>query len=321
MINSHDPHRPYYGSNGEKKLFKNRDIPQPSYIYTDKEVDVPGFLPDLPGVKTELCQYYNSVKRLDDTVGAILKALKDSGEDKNTVIMFLSDNGMSQPFCKTNCYYHSTRTPWIVYAPFLYESGIKDNEHFISGIDFFPTVLDIAGLKIPKGLDGSSFKSILEGEKQPWKDFVYTEFLSTSGKKAFPMRSIQNERFVYIFNPWAIDSLMFKNESIGGIAFQEMKKYSYLDSSINERVNFNLYRDIEEFYDLKKDSDALCNLINHPAYQKDIEKMRMQMFDHMKKIGDPLQRVFIKRNDKEKLRTYLVEIQNYVLERHKNNKK
>lgn len=74
---------------------------------------------------------------MDDTVGAVLKALDDSGEKQNTIVIFLSDNGMSEPFSKTNCYYQSTRTPLIVYAPERFVSKVVDTEHLISTVDFF----------------------------------------------------------------------------------------------------------------------------------------------------------------------------------------
>ena len=321
MINSHDPHRPFYGTKGEKKMFKNLPAPIPSYIYTEDEVCVPGFLPDLPGVRKEITQYFNSVKRLDDTVGAILKALKDAGEEKNTIIMFLSDNGMSQPFSKTNCYYQSTRTPWIVYAPQFFPSPRVESEHFISGIDLFPTVADLAGLPTPKGVDGKSFKSVLKGEMQEGRTHVFTEFQSTSGRKAFPMRCVQNKKYAYIFSPWAIDSTRFQNESLGGGAFNEMKRYAAVDQEVAERVNMNLYRTLEEFYDIEKDPDAKVNLIHHPAYQQIIQEFRALMLEQMVKTEDPLEPALRDRGNIKQLRKTMKEIQDYVIKRHEANTK
>lgn len=319
MINSHDPHRPFFGSEWEKNLFKGQQIPLPSYIYTESEVNVPGFLCDLPGVRKEMTQYYNSVKRLDDMVGVILKVLKDTDQMNNTIIMFLSDNGMSQPFSKTNCYYQSTKTPWIVYAPTLYRSGCIDKEHFISGIDFFPTITDILGLPTPKGIDGRSFKTILEGKKQTNREYVFTEFQSTSGQKAFPMRCVQDKNYAYIFNPWAIDSIRFTNESLFGDAFKEMQRYAPLNEKVADRVNMNLYRSLEEFYDIEKDPNALHNLIHHPAYQDEIKKYRTLMLKQMEKTNDPLKEAFTHRDDINIIRKVLNNIQEYVIKRHKEN--
>ena len=95
-----------------------------------------------------------------------MRALRESGQAENTLTMFLSDNGMALPFSKTNCYLHSTRTPWIVIWPGKIEPGTVDNRHFISGIDFMPTALDAAGVPQPEGMDGFSFLPILLGQQQ-----------------------------------------------------------------------------------------------------------------------------------------------------------
>ena len=68
-----------------------------------KDVPVPGFLFDHPDIRKELALYYTSVRRADDAVGSILKALRDSGQVDNTVVVFLSDHGMPLPFAKTRC--------------------------------------------------------------------------------------------------------------------------------------------------------------------------------------------------------------------------
>ena len=124
MANSHDPHRPFHASRQEGNRFKG--VPAPSRVYKPKEIEVPGFLPDIPDVRKEIAQYYSSVRRCDDTVGAVMRALRESGRAKNTLVMFLSDNGMALPFSKTNCYLHSTRTPWIASWPGRIKAGGVD---------------------------------------------------------------------------------------------------------------------------------------------------------------------------------------------------
>ncbi|MHC4626938.1 MAG: sulfatase-like hydrolase/transferase, partial [Planctomycetota bacterium] len=137
MVNSHDPHRPYHIAGKPIK-----DAREPSKTYQPNEVAVPGFVPDLPGVRRELSHYLNSTRRLDDTFGRTIQALKESGFENNTLVMFLSDNGIAIPFAKCNAYLASTRTPWIVRWPAVTKQSAVDRTHFISGIDFFPTVLE-----------------------------------------------------------------------------------------------------------------------------------------------------------------------------------
>ncbi len=87
LLNIADPHKPFYGEG--KRGGDAADKNMPSRVFTPQEVPVPGFLADDPVVRKELALYYSSVRRADDSVGAILAALKASGEDENTIIVFL----------------------------------------------------------------------------------------------------------------------------------------------------------------------------------------------------------------------------------------
>lgn len=294
MANSHDPHRPFHGSQQERQRFSKQleSIAKPSRAYQPAEVKVPEFLPDIPDVRKEIAQYYGSVRRCDDTVGAVLRALGESGLEENTLVMFLSDHGMPLPFAKTNCYLHSTKTPWIVCWPGEVKPHTEDHEHFISGVDFMPTILDAAGVESPEGLDGTSFLPLLFGKKQTGRDKVFTQFHQTSARRRYPMRCVQNHRFGYIFNPWSDGKRIFRNESQSGLTFKAMQGAARTDSEIAARVKLFQYRVLEEFYDFKNDPDALTNLIDDPKYQKEINKLRSELLAWMEHTGDPALNAF-----------------------------
>lgn len=296
MANPHDPHRPFHNSLDEKKRFpeKLKNFPAPSTVYKENEVTVPGFLPDIHDVRKEVTQYYNSCRRCDDTAGAVLRALKQAGQEKNTLIMFLSDNGMAFPFSKTNCYLHSTRTPWIVKWPGNVKPNTIDKEHFISGIDFMPTILDAAGLPYPDGMDGKSFLPLLRGNEDRDRDKVFTVFHTTVAKRNYPMRCIQSHRFGYIYNPWSDGKTEFKNESQNGLTMKAMKEAAKTDKKIADRVKLFLYRVPEELYDFKDDPDAKNNIADNPKHKKQLTKMRKEMLTWMIDTKDHLESEFRK---------------------------
>ncbi|MDR2808991.1 MAG: sulfatase [Tannerellaceae bacterium] len=284
MLNSHDPHRPFHGSKEDTKMRQDGEVyPYPSRIYSPDEVDVPGFLPDIPAVREELSQYFSSVRRLDDTVGEVLKVLEDEGVRNNTLVMFLSDNGISAPFAKTNCYMNSTRTPWIVYWPKVVEPGTRNSEDFISGIDFMPTILEACGINIPTSIDGRSFLPLIKGQKQTDRNQVFTQFYETSARNRYPMFAVQDKKFGYIYNPWSDGKTQFKNDSQVGIAFKGMMEAGKTNTSIQQRVNMLWFRTPEEFYDLENDPNALNNLINDPVYKEEMNKYRQELLKWMKK--------------------------------------
>ncbi len=308
MANSHDPHRPFFGNDREQWYTPNKAggaAKEPSRIFKPKDVEVPAFLADLPQVRLEVSEYYSSVRRCDDTVGRILEALKETSQDQNTLVICLSDHGMPLPFAKTNCYLHSTRTPLIVRWPGKVNSGAVDGDHFVSGIDLLPTVLDALGLEQPDGMDGLSFLPVLSGRKQKGRTMVFTQFHQTAGRNRYPMRCVQNERFGYIFNAWADGKRVFRNESQAGRTMKAMVAAGKTDPKIAARVKLFLYRVVEEFYDFQKDPDALHNLIDDPKYRAELDELRAQMEAWMKRTGDVALAAFRNRDSSEALAKFM----------------
>jgi N-sulfoglucosamine sulfohydrolase len=286
MANSQDPHRPFADSQqewnkwGEHKPFSRR--------ITEIEAEIPGFLPELPDVRTEIAEYFTSVHRCDETVGEVLRALSDAGLEDDTLVMFLSDNGMALPFSKTNCYLNSTKTPWIVRWPGHVAPGTVDTEHFISGIDYMPTIIEAAGLAPVEGMDGQSFLPLLTGGAEPWRDKVFTVFHETSAERRYEMRCVQNAEFGYIYNAWSNGATVFKNESQNGLTMDAMKDAAQTDPDIAARVELFLYRVPEEFYDFRNDPDALNNLIGDAAHKERADWFRRQLAQWMRRFEDPL---------------------------------
>jgi len=279
MLNTHDPHKPFYGDGGDEF-----DYPV-SRIYSSEEIEVPGFLPDLPEVREELARYYTSVRRADDIVGAILKILEDEGFLENTLVMFISDNGSSFPFSKANVYLNSTKTPWIIRWPGRTKPGTVDTTHFISGIDYMPTVLEAAGLQQVESMDGASFLTLLQGEKQDWRTSVFTEINTPFSGISLHMRAIQNEDFGYIYNPF------FGHEKVDvegndGPTWTAMVEAGKTDPAIQKRVDLFSNREPEELYHYKTDPDALNNLTGDPAYANVLADLRRELANEMVRTDD-----------------------------------
>jgi N-sulfoglucosamine sulfohydrolase len=290
MANSHDPHRPFAGSRQEKRRAKRGKgtYLQATRHYKPAEVTVPGFLPDIPQVRKEVAQYFTSVHRCDETVGEILTALQESGMADNTIVVFISDHGMAFPFAKTNVYFASTKVPWIVRWPGKIRAGSVDDTHFVSGIDFMPSMLEIAGVaRGEETMDGRTFVPLLRGEKQDGRGQVLTVFHRTSGKREYPMRCLQNGRFGYIRNAWSDGKMVFRNESQAGLTFRAMKRAGMDDPAIAARVKLFQFRVKEELYDFEKDPNSLNNLADDPHFAKVLARMRGEMLEVLERIGDP----------------------------------
>ncbi|MEQ1859226.1 MAG: sulfatase [Chthoniobacteraceae bacterium] len=295
MLNIADPHKPFYAEGNRGDTVPDPHVP--SRVFKPEEVPVPGFLPDDPAIRKELAHYYSSVRRADDAVGAILGALKESGDDANTVIIFLSDHGMPLPFAKTQLYHHSTRTPLMIRWPGVTKAGSVDDAHMVSAVDLLPTLLDIVGVEHPAGFDGRSLAPLLKGEAQSGRDMVFKEHNENAGGQRTPMRAVQTKDWLYIFSPWSNGTRVMSGATAGTPTCRQMRVLAKTDAKIAARIDLFDHRKPEEAYEVRYDPDALANLIDNPTHAKQAAVLEKALEDWMVRTRDPLLEVFRKRDD------------------------
>lgn len=179
-VNCYDPHRPFIGMKDPADL-AGGEAPS-RWVKTEEITTVSGFLEDLPDIRRELAGYYTNVRRLDDTLGAVLKVLVEKCFAENTLVVFWAgDHGMSFPFAKSNCYENGSRGALIMRWPGVTKPGEVDHSHLVSTLDFTPTPLDAVGLPEIPGVDGRSFVPALKGELMPGWDRVFTFYNAAFG--------------------------------------------------------------------------------------------------------------------------------------------
>ncbi len=317
LMNVADPHKPFYAEGAGGKTVPDGNVP--TRVFTPDEVPIPGFLFDDPVVRKELSHYYSSVRRADDCVGAILQALDASGERDKTIILFLSDHGMPLPFAKTQVYHHSSRTPLCFIVPGVTKAGAVDNQHMVSAVDLLPTLLELLGIKHPGRMDGRSFAALLRGEQQAKRDYVIKEYNENSGASRDPMRSLQTDRYLYIFNPWSNGSRVFATATNGTSTYRRMAELAKTDPDLAARHELYQHRVPEELYDIKNDPDCLSNLIASPEHQTELGILRGRLQQWMVDTQDGMLPVFQQREDAAAREAYMV-AQEEQAEARKNNR-
>jgi N-sulfoglucosamine sulfohydrolase len=294
--NSHDPHRPFIGSRIDTLTWGDK-MPPVTRQYAPDEVDVLGYLPDIKDVRKEVAQYYGNVYRCDQNVGAVLKALEESGLDDNTVVFFLSDHGAAFPFSKAQCYLNSSKTPLIVRWPDHVKPGSIDTTHFLMTIDLMPTVMDIVGLQEIPEIDGRTFVPLLYGRDQDDRDFAYSAFYQIFARIRYPMRCVQDDHFGYIYNFWSDGKQEIRGDATGGLTWKAMIEAGKTDPEIQKRVDLYRYRVPEEFYNFRDDPNALHNLAKDPEFAEELDNFRAKMLEMMEKYKDPAYEAFKNRNE------------------------
>ncbi len=128
--------------------------------------------------------YYGEVSHLDEEVGSVMKKLADLGVEQNTLVLFLSDNGYHLGNHgvgnKLLMYEESIRIPFIVRYPGVVRSG-QVSDALVSSLDVMPTILDLAGVPIPNGIEGKSLKPLLTGKEAHLRDAVFSEACGVAG--------------------------------------------------------------------------------------------------------------------------------------------
>lgn len=241
--------------------------------YRPEHVHVPDYLPNIPEVREELADQYEAISRLDTGIGWVLDNLRKSGRDKDTLVIYISDNGIPFPGAKTTVYDSGTKVPMILNSPEITKGGIV-NHAVISFIDLLPTILDWTGAKSPRyKLLGRSLRNILNESDDPTRNEVYCSHTFHEVTMFYPMRSLRTRRYRYILNlfpelvfPSATD--LFVSRTWQGILKGKLERMG------KRNTRDYLYRPKEELYDIEKDPAESVNLAADVHYSEVLNQMR-----------------------------------------------
>jgi arylsulfatase A len=193
------PHAELFAKEEYMKKFRGKFDPEKSFKGVDSG---PTFRLGPYGSQPEAhAAFAAMVTELDDYVGEILSKLKELGLEKNTIVIFASDNGPhleggADPDYfdsngvlkgyKRDLYEGGIRTPMIVRWPGKIKQGSK-SDHVSAFWDILPTFAELSGAQSPENTDGISFLPTLLGKKQKQHEYLYWEFHEQSGKMAVRM--------------------------------------------------------------------------------------------------------------------------------------
>lgn len=188
--------------------------------------------------------YMKTVKSLDDNVGRVLDYLKEKGLLDNTLIVYTSDQGFYMGehgwFDKRFMYEESMRTPLIMRLPSGFDRR-GDITEMVQNIDYAPTFLELAGVEIPKDIQGVSLLPLLKGEHPAdWRRSLYYHFYEFPGEhKVKRHYGIRTERYKLI----------------------------------------HFYRDIDswELFDLQEDPTEMNNLYGRPGYEDITARLKQEL--------------------------------------------
>ncbi|HSW01943.1 MAG TPA: sulfatase [Sedimentisphaerales bacterium] len=254
-------------------------------VVASEKVRVPPYYPDTPTVRADLVKHYDNIIVLDRQVGELVRQLEADGLLDETIIFFFSDHGDGLPRAKRWVYDSGTHVPLIVRHPNRRGVGTK-SDRLVSFVDFLPTVLSLAGVKVPDHLHGSPFLGEQAGEP---RKYVYFH-RDRNGENRETIRAIRDRRFRYVRNyrpdePY-IKPLAYRDRQA---VMQELNRA--IEQGTLKEPQWQLSssaKPLEEFYDTQTDPFEIHNLVSDPRYLERISQMRIALDTWISGCNDPL---------------------------------
>ena len=264
-----DPHRAYNDHPIEKKNDPDRVI-------------VPPFLIDNTETRCDIADYYNEISRMDAHIGAMVETLKKRGVLENTIIVFLSDNGLPFPRAKGSLYDPGIRTPLIVSWQKKIKPAVRDG--LVSTIGFMPTLLNLAGVAAPPHTVGD-FSPLLFDNNAGGNEFIFSERNWHSGDEY--MRCVRTNRYKLIYNAYFEWPLSIPGEirmSPSFFALRDARKENRATDM--QQSIFACPRPVIELYDLYADPNEFVNLAGDPQYTAVGTELLKKLYDWQERTKD-----------------------------------
>ena len=287
----------------------------------DLEGRLPGFLPDVPDIREDVCDYLGECSALDAGLGVLLERLEATGELDNTLVVVSGDHGIPGfPRAKCNLYDIGSEVALAARWPGRIAPA-RTVEDFVNLMDLAPTFLQAAGVDPPECMSARSLLDVLEspasGQVDPDRTHVVTGrerhvARAREGNLPYPQRAIRTRDFLYIRNfapdrwpmgdPKGLDDPAAEPPSYEELAWDTFVAYGDMDASPtkawmvrhrgeeNVRTLFEMgfgKRPTEELFDLRKDPHYLCNLADDPAHDKVRHELSAQLLGVLQENADP----------------------------------
>jgi len=288
-----DPTQPFFSVfnhevTHESCLFPTKEL-QLDFPPTDPaQVRILPYQPDTPEIRADWARYYNHIALLDEQIAAKLKDLEQDGLTDNTIVFYYSDNGGVLPRSKRFLERSGTHVPLIVYfppkwwhlAPAAPGSRIKNPVGFV---DFAPTILSLAGVRIPEYMMGHAFAGEAGAQTNEYS-FCTRDRMD---ERYDMMRSLMNYRYLYIRNyrpelPY-VQRLTYMFQARG---YQSWAREAAAGRLTPATAQFWGQKPTEELYDLVGDPDNVRNLVNEPDHRETLEQMRAELNRRVLAIKD-----------------------------------
>ena len=213
--------------------------------------------------------YLGVIKSVDRNIGRVLDYLYDNHLSENTMVIYTSDQGFFLGehgwFDKRFMYEESFRTPLLIKFPNTIKPKSVNND-LVQNIDFAPTILEVAGVDIPKDMQGKSMLPLFSDDNSNWREALYYHYYEYPGihmvKRHYGVRTKRYKliRFYYDIEAWELYDLKKDPKELNNV---------YGDSNYKE-IQLEMHKKLEELRIKYKDSDSL----NNTFIKSDLDRLK-----------------------------------------------
>lgn len=248
------------------------------------KVKLPAHLPDTPVARRDWAEYLDGVQHNDQIVGEVMTALRESGQEANTLVIFMGDHGPAYQHGKMTPFHLGLHIPLVIRLP-----GGKPlvSEALVSELDLLPTLLDVLGIPYDSPLHGISLRPLLESKPDAkGNDFIFSE---VSGRSLNQQRGMEERSVLDATHQLIVRSHLDEPKVINA-DLRDMKPWinRIYGETVRVKAQFpEAYRILQEMdphalggkpplielYNLQNDPDELHNLAADPAQRQHLERL------------------------------------------------
>lgn len=282
---------------------------------------LPKHLPDVAEVREDVSDYLGEVQALDAGLGELLQVLDETGEASRTLVIVSGDHGMpGVPGGKCNLYDLGTRVSLAICCPDRIPGG-RIVDDFVCLPDLAPTILEAAGVDIPKVMTGKSLMNVLKSDRSGTVDATRDHVVTGRERhvaaarlelRPYPQRAIRTADFLYIRNfapdRWPMgtapgygaggvmpDADALETTTFGAFADMDASPtkswlITHVKDSSENQVWFDrafAQRPAEELFDLRTDPDQIHNVARDSEYAEVRERLADRLMKVLRESNDP----------------------------------
>ena len=250
------------------------------------------YFPDTPIFRYTHAKYQDLITQVDRQIGEVMDELTADGLLENTIVFYFGDHGGVLPRGKGYAYESGLHVPLVIRIPDQWKHLIpfdrgSRTDAFVSFVDFAPTVLNLASVKIPDQMDGVPFAGAGVTQQDVASFDEAFGYADRFDEKYDLVRTLRKGRFEYVrsYQPFNPDGLhnFYRYKML---AYQEWRQLSEAGELNDVQAQFFKARPAEQLFDIETDPHEIHNLADDPKYQNVLQDLRQRLQKRVTMLPD-----------------------------------